>query len=332
MTKLLAKNNPTPMFIVVTVAIVIIAMMGSIPEIHGFGMMTTTTTTSTRTTPAWSVSSSATRTSGHRATTIVHSTSLMMSSSSSDSHGDDYDDADAIEVNRPPSDHDDGHGRRAFLVASASAVVVVASSMSPSSSSIFVPPSASASGGATAGKYTTIPIAKRRYYGRVQEAVHEFLLMAPAVIDGDLTDASIRDFFDVTKTVVVEGKKKDINGVCTKKDGDCKSTTIYDSRYNDMKTSMYLLGNAFRINQTKAPENLPSVRAAKKFFKQMNKFELLVTKDPKSSVSATKAKGIYVEALDCLDEYLDLVELPPTESGHYDKEFSTSVGENSRIT
>ena len=29
-----------------------------------------------------------------------------------------------------------------------------------------------ASGGATAGKYTTIPIAKRRYYGRVQEAVH----------------------------------------------------------------------------------------------------------------------------------------------------------------
>jgi len=27
---------------------------------------------------------------------------------------------------------------------------------------------ANASGGATAGKYTTIPIAKRRYYGRVQ--------------------------------------------------------------------------------------------------------------------------------------------------------------------
>ena len=32
-----------------------------------------------------------------------------------------------------------------------------------------------ASGGATAGKYTTIPIAKRRYYGRVQQAVHEFV-------------------------------------------------------------------------------------------------------------------------------------------------------------
>jgi hypothetical protein len=100
-----------------------------------------------------------------------------------------------------------------------------------------------------------------------------------------------------------------------------------------MKTSMYLLGNAFRINQTKAPENLPTVKAAKKFFKTMNKFELLVLKDSKSSAAvAGKARGMYLEALDCLDEYLDLVELPPTESGHYDKEFSTSVGESSRIT
>jgi hypothetical protein len=51
-----------------------------------------------------------------------------------------------------------------------------------------------------------------------------------------------QDFFDVTKTIIVKGKKTDINGVCTKKDGDCKSTTIYDLRYkNDMKTSMSLI-------------------------------------------------------------------------------------------
>ena len=30
---------------------------------------------------------------------------------------------------------------------------------------------------------------------------------------------------------------------------------------------MYLLGNAFRFNQQKAPENLPTVKAAKSFFK-----------------------------------------------------------------
>ena len=128
----------------------------------------------------------------------------------------------------------------------------------------------------------------------------------------------------------VEGKKRDINGICTKKDGDCKSNTIFDSRYNDMKTSMYLLGNAFRINQTKAPDNLPSVKAAKNFFKQMNKFELVVLKEPKSG--GDKAKALYASALDCLDEFLDVVELPPTDSGHYDKEFSTNVGESSRIT
>lgn len=140
----------------------------------------------------------------------------------------------------------------------------------------------------------------------------------------------IQDFFDVTKTIVVEGKKKDINGVCTKKDGDCKSVDVFDSRYNDMKTSMYLLGNAFRINQQKAPDNLPTVKAAKKFFKEMNLFERRVLKNPKTNDS--EAKIIYANALDLLDEYLDLVELPPTESGNYDKEFSTKVGESSRIT
>ena len=57
---------------------------------------------------------------------------------------------------------------------------------------IITPSPAYASGGATAGKYTTIPIAKRRYYCRVQEAVHEFLLMGPAVIKGDLTDPTVQ--------------------------------------------------------------------------------------------------------------------------------------------
>ena len=140
----------------------------------------------------------------------------------------------------------------------------------------------------------------------------------------------LKDFFDTTKTVVIEGKKKDINGVCTKKDGDCKSVDIFDSRYNDMKTSMYLLGNAFRINQQKAPDNLPTVKAAKKFFKEMNQFERRVLKNPKADDA--DAKTIYAAALDLLDEYLDLVELPPTESGAYDQEFSTKVGESSRIT
>ena len=176
---------------------------------------------------------------------------------------------------------------------------------------------------------STIPIAKRRYYGRVQEAVHEFLLMGPAVIKGDMTDPTVQDFFDVSKTVIVEAKRQDVNGQCTKKDTTCKGKEIRDSRYNDMKASMYLLGNAFRINQTKAPDNLPTVQAAKKFFKVMDQMEKRVVKKP--STSDTASQKLYLEALDILDTYLDLVELPPTDSGNYDKEFDTSVGATARI-
>ena len=231
-------------------------------------------------------------------------------------------------LQRAKADMDDGgaDGRRAFLAratgATAAAVIGLSAGGVPA-------PPAWASGGATAGKNTTIPIAKRRYYGRVQEGVHEFLLMGPAILKADMTDANVQDFFDVTKTVIVEAKRKDVNGQCTKKDGDCKGKEIRDSRYNDMKASMYLLGNAFRINQTKAPDNLPTVQAAKQFFKVMDKMEKAVVKKPKKE-DPTSQK-LYLEALEILDRYLDLVELPPTESGIYDKSFDTRGGAAARI-
>ena len=83
------------------------------------------------------------------------------------------------------SDVDAPLARRNFLASAATAAAAL-----PLLAATPLP--AAASGGATAGKYTTIPIAKRRYYGRVQEAVHEFLLMAPAVIKGDLTDPTVQ--------------------------------------------------------------------------------------------------------------------------------------------
>lgn len=195
----------------------------------------------------------------------------------------------------------------------------------------MAPTPAFASGGATAGKYTTIPIAKRRYYGRVQAAVHDYLLMGTEVVKGDMTTPLIKDFFDPQGLVVVESKRKDINGQCTKKDGDCKGSEVRDSRYNDMKTSMYLLANAFRINQTKAPDNLPTVKAAKAFFKEMDAMEKRVKK-AKANKSDVDAVKYYAASLDILDAYLDLVELPPTSSGWYDQEFSRAVGDSARIT
>ena len=102
----------------------------------------------------------------------------------------------------------------------------------------------------------TIPIAKRRYYGRVQQAVHEFLELGHDILKGDMTNPKIQTFFDVNGIVVVEAKRKDVNGQCTKKDADCRGREIRDSRYNDMKASMYLLANAFRTDQQKPPDRL----------------------------------------------------------------------------
>jgi len=72
----------------------------------------------------------------------------------------------------------------------------------------------------------------------------------------DMSGAKIQNFFDPQGAVIVEAKRKDISGQCTKKDGDCRGKEIRDSRYNDMKASMYLLGNAFRTDQQKPPDRL----------------------------------------------------------------------------
>ena len=48
--------------------------------------------------------------------------------------------------------------------------------------------------------------------------------------------------------------------------------------------------------------------------------------------NVAKAQAVYLDALDILDTYLDLVELPPTDSGVYEQEFDTRVGVSSRIT
>lgn len=192
------------------------------------------------------------------------------------------------------------------------------------------PPPSFASGGATAGKYTTIPIAKRRYYGRVQQGVHDFLAMLPEIAKADTTGEKTQFFFDTSGVVIVQARRQDISGQCTKKNANCQGKEIRDSRWNDMKTSMYLLGNAFRTDQQKPPDKLPTVKAAKAFFKQIDKLEERAKTKPKKDDA--KAAELYAEALEILDEYLDLVELPPTASGHYDQEFDTLVGESARIT
>jgi hypothetical protein len=151
------------------------------------------------------------------------------------------------------------------------------------------------------------------------------------VLEGDVASERVRTFFDPSGVVVVPAKRADISGQCTKKDGDCAGKEVRDSRYNDMKASMYLLANAFRTDQQKPPDRLPTVKAAKAFFREMNELEKIV-KAGGSKAGGDEAAARYAAALDILDQYLDLVELPPTGSGHYAQEFDTLVGETARIT
>lgn len=121
--------------------------------------------------------------------------------------------------------YETGSARRSFLARGL--VSSVAALSFPAS--LLVPDAALASGGATAGKYTTIPIAKRRYYGRVQQAVHEFLLLGPSIVKGDLQSAPLVDFFDPQGIVVVEGLSfsKEGRKTCLKKaDGGCKGEEV----------------------------------------------------------------------------------------------------------
>ena len=62
----------------------------------------------------------------------------------------------------------------------------------------------------------------------------------------------------------------------------------------------------------------------------MDAMEARVRKNPK--VNDVEAVQFYSNALEILDSYLDLVELPPIDSGHYVKDFDTLVGETARIT
>ena len=152
--------------------------------------------------------------------------------------------------------------------------------------------------------------------------------MGEDVVKADMSSCRIQNFFDPNGAIIVEAKRKDVNGQCTKKDNDCRGKEVRDSRYNDMKASMYLLGNAFRTDQQKPPDRLPTVRAAKAFFKEMDAMEKCIKK---KKANDKEAVGHYVAALEILDGYLDLVELPPIDSGYYDKQFDTRVGETARI-
>jgi hypothetical protein len=180
-----------------------------------------------------------------------------------------------------------------------------------------MPARVSASGGATAGKYTTIPIAKRRYFGRVKQGIYEYLAMGAAVKAGNFQSPAIENFFSQT-IVNTKGGKRRTN--CIGGDKECSTTEKTASRWEDLQLAMFLLGNAFRLDSGKPPEKVRQVKEAKAFFKEVEEARVAMNKG-----NTAKASTSYQKAIDALEIYLNEVELPPTDDATYAKKTDTTV-------
>merc|ERR1712087_215165 len=186
--------------------------------------------------------------------------------------------------------------RRSTLGAAAAAVFAMGT-----------PELALASGGATAGKYTTIPIAKRRYFGRVKQGVYEFMNMGGAIAKGDVGSEDITNFFAQTIKTASQRQKANCRGSDT-----CIVKEEFESRWDDMRLAMFLLGNAFRLDSGKPPEKVRQVKEAKAFFGEVEKLQ-------KASKAGSRKEALlrYANAREALDVFLNDVELPPTDDPAY---------------
>jgi len=188
-------------------------------------------------------------------------------------------------------------GRRA-VVGGAAALLVLGAA----------PELATASGGATAGKYTTIPIAKRRYFGRVKQGVYEYLTVGAAIKKGELQAEPIENFFADTIQVSTAKQKRQ----CVGSDEGCKTKEKFSSRWEDMKLSMFLLGNAFRTDSGKPPEKVKQVKEAQAFFVQVDKLQKARAKGDRKAATLT-----YAASIEALETFLNDVDLPPTGAPDY---------------
>jgi len=197
---------------------------------------------------------------------------------------------------------------RRSVMAGAAALLTAAS---------VAPDAAMASGGATAGKYTTIPIAKRRYFGRVKQGVFEFLAVGRAIKKGELDSADVTEFFADNIQVQEKRRKRQ----CVGGYESCNVKEKFSSRWEDMKLSMFLLGNAFRMDSGKPPEKVKQVKEAKAFTAQVEKLRKAAAAGNRKEAALS-----YAAAIEALEIYLNDVDLPPTFApGEYTAEADMSV-------
>lgn len=156
------------------------------------------------------------------------------------------------------------HSRREALIGAAAAAAT----------SVLAVPSAHASGGATAGKTTSIPRAKLRYYDRITAAVAAFEALGQSLGSTETLKPAMAQFFSTT-------------------DG---------SPAEEFKGAGFLLAVAFKIDGRTPPDKVPAVKDWKKMMADLDKL--------KAASKPEQAKEAYAKAKATMDVYLDGVELP----------------------
>lgn len=173
---------------------------------------------------------------------------------------------------------------------------------------------AHASGGSTAGKYSTIPSAKRRFFGRVRQGLYEFLQMEKPIMAGQLEDEKVMSFWAKN---VIKKKGGQVNKNCF---GDqCVTKEKRTSRYKDFETASDLLATAFRYDANDITRDLPQVRLIRSAHKNMEKMRKAITEG-----EVDEAQGLYVKIKGQLDRFTKFVELEPLSSEDYTHPWDTA--------
>lgn len=174
---------------------------------------------------------------------------------------------------------------------------------------------AHASGGSTAGKYSTIPAAKRRFYGRVKQGIYQFLQLEQPIVAGTLDDPLLANFF--AKTIIKqEGGKRSVS--CAIDLGGCESKEIRTSRWNDFKAASDLLASAFRYSSEDVNDRLPQVKVIRAYAKKIEKMKIAI-----EGGDAATAQQLYANAKKDLSRYVPQVELAALNSEDYTHEWDT---------
>jgi len=134
-----------------------------------------------------------------------------------------------------------------------------------------------ASGGATAGKTTSIPRAKVRYFGRITQTVIAFDTLGAAIKANEDAKAVGASFF---------------------KDSD-------DGPISELKTAGYLLSVAFKIDGKIPPDKIQQVKDHKQLIKDVDKLKGAMKETP------AKMQAAYLTASASMNTWLEGVDLPP---------------------